>query len=1110
MQTNFKNSILSKLLLYFATTCIAASNLCAARPVKTSKADDVVLIKGTVLDEAAEPLPGASIIQKGTKHGTSTDVNGNFSFSIKPSSKGKTILIVSFIGMKSEEIEWKGEKTLSIMLNYSNLGIDGVVMTGFREIDKRKLSSSITSVKLDDIKLASATSLDQMLQGNVAGISVLNHTATPGLAPKIRIRGSSSITGNREPVWVVDGIVLDEPVSVSVEELNNIDNVNFVGNAISGLNPSDIERIDILKDVSATALYGTKAANGVIVVTTKRGKEGRTSVNYNGTFSLTAAPNYGQLNLMNSKERIEMSEEIADKGLEFKGYAPTGLAYEGALEKLWKKEYTPEQFSARVKELKEINTDWMKLLFHNAPTMQHNLSISGGTKKMDYYISLGRMDQKDVHKYGGVERTTAMLKINTSITDNLKAGLKLNTGLNKSKYPHSSISVLDYVYRTSRAISPFDANGKLQYYPNSTARFGVIPFNIFNELETTGKDIENQNMAANLFIDWKILPYLRFNSIGGVGGNITTEEDWADARSSYISSKRGLPYGAEVPETSEYAEFSLIPVGGELRTKNTRNIRYTFRNSLEFNKTFNSAHNVYAVLGSELVSSQYKSYSRMDYGYMPFRGKTFAEIDTKLYIGYANLVARTSPKIEDNLYNTVSLYGAFTYTYKDRYIANFNIRSDGSNRFGQDKSVRFLPVWSISGRWNAHEENWLRNVSWINELAVRASYGIQGNVHPSQTPYLILKHGNYNSSLNEFLSTLSQFPNNNLKWEKTVSYNLGFDWAFLDGRISGSLELYNKMGYDQIITRRIKPSNGANSVVMNAGDISNKGWELTLNFVPVRTKDWTWSLSFNSGKNYNKVINQGDVEPEWRDYINGTVIRNGMPVNAFYSYRFKGLDPNTGLPTFYGEQDKDEHGEPLYKSKEEAFANAFVYSGKREPDLSGGFSSSLKWKNFTLNALFSFSFGGKTRLNDLYLPSGQGLPYPQQNMSKEFVNRWRKPGDEAHTNIPALSDDKLAFGPYERKYPIAENRWDMYNKSDIRVVSSSFLRCRSLSLRYDFDRKLINKIKFIKGGSLAFEMGNLFVIKDKRLVGQDPEQLPLYSGTIPPQRTFSLRVNLTF
>lgn len=1063
------------------------------------------VIKGVVHDEQKEVLTGVSIKVKHSQQQALTNTLGEFSIEV---SEKPVELLLSYIGMKPKSVKWDGQEKLEIMLEDNAIDLANVVITGYQEIDKRKLSSSITSMDMKELSLPSANSLDQMLQGRIAGLAVVNPSSTVGVAPKIRIRGSSSITGNREPIWVVDGIVLDEPVNVSTEQLNNIDNVNFIGNAISGINPDDIERIDILKDVSATAIYGVKAANGVIVVTTKRGRGERPSISYKATLGLTLSPSYGMLNLMNSKERIEMSEEMVARGLEFRSYLPTGMAYEGELQKLWAKQIDYDTFRSNVKSLKEMNTDWMDLLFRHAFSQDHSVSVSGSSKRVNYYASLGYLHQNGNNRSENLNRLTGLLKLNAQLTNNLEAGMKLSVANSQSKYAHNSISLLNYAYRTSRAIPAYDADGSEFYYDNERTQFATLPFNIFNELRTTGQEIKKKNFDINVNLTWRPFDYLKLTSLMGLSIVSADRENWADEQSFYVSKMRLVPYGVHLTNNDLFYDQSALPLGGELLYENSSTKRYTFRNVADFRKLF-GRHEVAVSLGTEMISVLSDSHNGRYLGYMPFRGKTFADIDVNLYTGYARALQKSVLQIVDNTANTMSLFSTFTYTYNHRYIANFNIRTDGSNRFGQDKSVRFLPVWSMSGRWNVHREAFAKNWNWLDELAIRASHGVQGNVHPSQTPYLIVRQENYNSTMGQFVSTIRQFPNQHLKWEKTISHNFAVDFSVLSERLSGSFEVYRKKGYDQVVLHAIAPSNGAGYVAMNAGDIENHGWELALNVVPLRSRDMTWSLSFNTGRNFNKVINEGDAEASWTNYINGTVIRNGHPVNSLYAYRFKGLDAQTGLPTFYGTSEKDDSGKTIINSQQEAFDAAFVYMGKREADFTGGFSSAFKYKNFTLNALFSFALGNKIRLNELYSSTGQGLPYPQQNMSAEFVQRWQKPGDENTTNIPVLSDQNLIFYSTDRVFPIADNRWDMYNNSDIRVVSGSFLRCRSLSLRYDFAKHFAEKLH-LKGGYVSFETSNLFVVKDSRLKGRDPEQISLSSGTVPPRTGFACQVSLNF
>jgi len=588
-------------------------------------------------------------------------------------------------------------------------------------------------------------------------------------------------------------------------------------------------------------------------------------------------------------------------------------------------------------------------------------------------------------------------------------------------------------------------------------------------------------------------------------------EEYTDEKSYDAQKKRTIPYGSVLVEKWDISNFkrnSLLPYGGELATDRTDKNIYTYRSSLDYNTRINQ-HYFNAIAGFEVKSTNVEGVKDMNYGYLPERGKKFTAVTISEWESFAELNRKTSPIIVDNKVNILSYYGVFTYSFKDKYILNFNIRADGSNRFGKDKSTRFLPVWSVSGRYNLSDEECLKNLNWLDYLTFKSSYGVQGNVSPEQIPNLIITMGSLNEVAKEFSSSLYKVPNNNLKWEKTTSYNMGFDFGFFDGRFSGTLETYYKKGTDQIVSKQISPTCGVNKVAINDGTIINKGWELSLSGAIIRNKDLRWNLSINTSKNNNKITNAGTpLALTMNDYIEGKICRNGRPVNSFYSYKFNGLDRN-GLPTFEDFNEKDEDGNMLVNSQSEAFDRIFEYSGKREADVTGGFSNYINYKGFSLNTIFAFSLGNKIRLNDLYKSSGQSLPFPQQNMSSEFVNRWKKAGDEEFTNIPSLSDDALLISTGSREYPIANNKWEMYNKSNLRVVDGSFLRCTNMTLGYSIKQKFCEKLH-LKTLKISATVTNLFIIKDTALKGRDPEQLSFGAGSIPPQRQYSLRLSLNF
>lgn len=1078
------------------------------------KTDSVVVkreIKGVVQDEGGVKLPGVTIVIKGTTVGTVTGNDGNFKLSI-PADKKEVFLIFSFIGMEKREIK-ADTAFMKVVLRESIEEVNEVVVTGYQRIERRKLTSSVLSVKGEDLLEGGAISLDQMLQGKLMGVAVLQATSTPGAAPKIRIRGSSSITGNREPVWVVDGVILDEPVSIPAEELNSLDKINLIGNAISSLNPEDIDRVDVLKDASATAIYGTKAANGVIVITTKKGKRGAPVFSYTANLSIMTPPNNKNMERMNSKDRIEMSEEMQERGLEYNGFKPSNVAYEGALMDLWDKKISYDQFLDKVKELKELNTDWYDLLFRTSFSHAHTVTVSGGGDKSDYYFSGGFANDESVTKDENLRRYNAMVKVNTYFSNALRVGFKVSGSWTKTERPHTSIDLYDYAYNTSRAIPAYDKNGDLFYYAESNGYQSTLPFNIFNELRHSGSDVDNSSFGVSATLDWDITSWLSYNMMFSYSRNNTSQAYWADEQSYYISELRRTPYGTVLPDPKKDVSFAknecALPYGGELNNQETRNMSYTWRHGLAFNKVFGNRHGLSANVGLEIRSTKYDGLQTVQYGYLPERGRKFVDVDITLWPKYAEAIRKHPNVITDTKDNFLSYYGTFSYEYDRRYILNFNIRADGSNKFGQDKSVRFLPVWSVSGRWNMKNEFFLKNFDPIDDLSVRVSYGVQGNVHPDQTPNLIVNMGTFDAMAQEYSSSLYKFPNTRLRWEKTNSLNLGVDFSFFKSVLSGTVEVYRKKGKDQVITKNVAPSTGASQISYNSGNVENKGWELSINLNPIQSKNWSWGISFNTSKNYNRVTKAGmQASTTWRNYVDGTIVSKGNALNSFYSYKFDGLN-SEGLPTFKDINEKDEAGNMLVHSQEEAYQRAFVYSGKREPDFSGGFSNYLRFKSFSLSCQFAFNLGNKIRLNDLYESSGQKLPYPSQNMSSEYVKRWRNRGDEWRTNIPVLSENDLRISERDYKYPIGSSGWEMYNKSDLRVVSGNFLRCRSLSMRYMFGRDFCKKL-YVKSASLTLDAGNLFVIKSKDLKGRDPEQAIMGSHTIPPQRSYSLRLNVSF
>lgn len=1106
-------------------------------PVKTVARDTVkpkVMVKGVVVDCQGETLPGVSILIKGTITGVATNVDGEFSIMLE---RKKQSLLFSFIGMKTKEVVWNGEKTLRVLLDDDCVNMDEVVVTGYQTIDKRKLTSSISSLTDKDLDFRGALTVDQMLEGKVPGLLAMTLSTTPGAATKMRLRGSSTFTGTREPLWVIDGIIYENPVPLSADEINSWDNINLIGNAITGLNPQDIERIDVLKDASATAIYGIRAANGVIVVTTKTGKVGKTSLSYNFNAGYMRRPTYDDFELMNSKERVDVSREIMDRGLYFE-YTPQRMGYEGLMMDYWDKKISFAEFQQGVSEMEGRNTDWFKALFRDSFSQSHDISLSGGNENTRYYFSFGYANNKGAERGVDLSRLTARMNLSTRLRENIMVDIRLSGSLQDADYNPGGYSAFDEAYYTNRSIPVRNADGSLYYVDkevnvNRTANTKVYAgYNILNEFANGGSNIVNKSLNLTASLNWEILPNLRY--MGTVGLTTTTNltEDWMGEKSFYVADLRGWDYGdrpaGDVPAKD-------IMDGGVYSHGSMNQYDWTVRNQLNYNFTLKEIHHFNVDFGQEAKSTIYKGTSSGQFpGYMNDQGKTFSRfpvVQNGVDYEYTQALkywflqsGGVFPTITDRRENALSFYATMTYTFKNLYSLNFNIRNDGSNRFGQYKNEKFNPVWSVSGRWNINDESFM-NCSWIETLALRGSYGYRGNV-PNESPYLVIDTPRKQTASGELGAMVKSFPNANLKWEKTSTMNVGLDWSFLRGRISGALEYYYSKSVDLITDRPVSLVNGMTSLKINDGSATNKGIDFNISTRNIDTKDFKWrtSLSFSHTKNTvtrGAEVTEGYVNT-YSNYVSGSVVKKGSSVDGFYSYQFDRLDEH-GLPRF-----KNLTGNLSNMTKEDFLSHIFTYSGTRTPSAYGSFSTEFMYKRFSLRAEFSYKFGYKVRMLRLYKDNGNILPYPEDNMNNVMAKRWRNPGDEANTNIPVLSNETLSVPEMDLmpgeadayKYtmvdadfrevvgPRTNAGWYMYDYSDLRVAKGDHIRVRALSLGYSLKGNWMDKMG-INGLRVDFQVQNIgIIVFDKKLKGQDPDQVQ--SIGMPTLPTYNLSVNVNF
>ena len=459
---NILNEVLKGTGLYYE---IQGKVVVIKRNLSSFVADSLksITIKGIVTDNRGEALPGVSIILKGMQTGVATGIKGDFSLNI--SKRDSVVLVFSFVGMKTKEVKWTGQALLKVALEEDINEIGEIVITGYQQLDRRKSTSATNSFGIEEIKIPGVTNLTQMLEGKIPDMVVLSNSGEINATPRLRIRGTSTIIGNREPLWVVDGIIVSDPVNLSPDVLNDPDYVNRIGNAISGLNPQDIERLDVLKDAAATALYGTRAANGVIVITTKKGRTGKPIVSYSATATLRQRPRYTdrKINLMNSKERIQFSQDLVANHYVYQQNMPL-VGYENALSKYYDGTYTKEQFQTEVARLQTVNTDWFDLLTHDSFSHDHSINVSGGSEAVRYYASLGYTNEDDVIQSTTNHRYTATAKLDMTLSPKIQLSFNLNGYLNDREYNQGEVNPIDYAYHTSRAIPAFNEDGTYAYY----------------------------------------------------------------------------------------------------------------------------------------------------------------------------------------------------------------------------------------------------------------------------------------------------------------------------------------------------------------------------------------------------------------------------------------------------------------------------------------------------------------------------------------------------------------------------------------------------------------------------------------------------------------------
>ncbi|MBO9633887.1 MAG: SusC/RagA family TonB-linked outer membrane protein [Chitinophagaceae bacterium] len=1150
------SDVLDKMLTGTGLEYVINKNVVIIRKKATAEAQQEsfdgrpsVTVTVIVKNEEGNPLQGATVTDASDpSRARITDIKGQSVLSIPPSSK----LRISYIGFEPQTVVANEHRPVIVVLKNTQKAEEEVVVTGFQNLRKWESVGSTYNVKGEDVRIAGIPRVDIALQGQIPGVSITIPNGTVGSNPKIRVRGTSTLMGNREPVWVVDGIIREDPFPFKNQNLDDILNaadrasmlagMSISGNGIAGLNPDDIEDITFLKDASATALYGVRAANGVIVITTKKGKAGRTNINFRSDWSITQKPSYRQTDLMNSAQRVALSRELIEKGVNYstpgaQGFAngvpvegPQNVGYEGLYYALINKAISQQEFNEKVTQLETNNTDWFDELFRNALNQNHTLSINGGSDKSTFYASFGYNTTAHSAIGNDQKRLSALMNMDYRLNARMRWHVGLNASSLNTNGFYTNVNPSQYALSTNRELTPdelypmYNMNTNVTLPNGTTSTFvSRLNYNFKNERAHTGNTVDGKSFNFNTDLQVQILKSLSWQTMFAYNFDRTTTQRWADEYSYYVAQIRGANFG-EYPKGSIYEQASVLARGGILEKEDMNRDGYLFRNILNFNRSLGRSqqHGLNFMGGMELRSNEYKGTATKNYGYFPDRGDV---IDYDYSIVHNNLatdqmINKYYNRRTNGLTNFVSYFGSLTYSFNRKYTFNFNGRNDASNRFGQFSNAGFNPVWAIGARWDVLAEKWFRQrLTWINTLTVRSSFGFQGNIVESVGPNLIAQYNTpvYNPVTGEAYLNIKSMPYPDLRKEKTRTTNIGLDLSVLNNRFAVTFDFYYKYSKDLISLRTVPVEYGTLQMYVNGSDMENRGYDLSVRVVPVKTKDWNWSLQFNTSFNFNNVV-KPKYTPTIRTLTNGTALTDGYPVDGFWSFDYAGLNPKTGKPMFrYLDVDTN-----LALLKNPDPTKYLVYSGNSTPRITGGLLTTIRYRNFMLTANFNMQLNYYLRLNPILLAGVNGqyqAPGADKNASRQLTQRWQKPGDEAFTDIPAIyardESPSSNFGDGSiGTLGTAWYRYSMYNYSDLRVVNGSHLRCNNIVVSYTFTKQQLKRIKGLNTLSLSGNITNPFVIASSKLNGQDPEVLSIDANTVTPtiarMKTVSFSLNVGF
>ena len=1015
-----------------------------------------VTVKGVVTsEEDGLPIVGASVLVKGTTQGTITDVDGNFMISgVKADSK---TLIVSFVGMKTREVAIKkGE--LKIVMKSDAEVLDEVMVVAYGTVKKSAFTGSATVVDQDKIK-SPAVSFDKSLAGQVSGVQVMSNSGQPGSGTSFRIRGSGSLKASNEPLYVIDGVATTSTEYSSIAEENESSS-----NILSSINPNDIESITVLKDAAAAALYGSRAANGVVVITTKSGKEGKARVNFNAQFSWSKLGK--AYDMMSSADMYKMI---------YQGYRAKGETMEeanasaqGALTHNPYNVENPLDENGNVVDGAKlvVDTDWQKEVFRTAPSQDYNMNVSGKNDKTNYFFSIGYTKQGGITPASDFKRYSAKANINTKVNRWFNAGLNVtfshsiqNTTVESSAGASPLYNALSFpnavpVYIVDNEGNPvLDENGNKQYnFTNPVSRD-------FNPLAIPLMDV-NRSKFYRLLASG----YAEITFFNGLSFKTVFSPD-------YVSTDEHRYWNKEHGNGPTY--------NGRLDKYHHVDLMYTSTNTFNYTNVFKDVHSLNVMAGMEYWQSTYETL------YAGGRGLLG---DMQELAGASGSFSPSSDTTKETL---ISYFGRAEYAYKDKYNFSASLRADGSSIFGAD--TKWGTFWSLGASWRINQEDFLKDIEWIDNLKLRLSYGTSGN-KSGLARYASL--GLWTTSADYLYGSNigvghEQLVNALLGWEKQGMFNVGVDFSFWN-RFYGSVDFFNKTSDGLLYDVPLALQNGLSSITMNAAKTSNTGFEIVLGANILRGP-LVWNMDLNASFIKDKIKDlNGENDVRMTDYQK--IWSVGGSQYEFYMPTWAGVDPDNGNPLWYKVNDDGT------RTTTSVYSEAtYERQGRSTPLAYGGFINTFSYKNFDLTIQLNYSLGGKI-YDNIYAGMMHDGATTAQNMHVDALEAWTTPGQQ--TNVP--------------KYAI-NNATNSASLSSRFLYDATNVKLKTITLSYTLPKNLGVFSKVISGAKLWVSADNLCTwFADKGYKGYDDIDIygvqgyKTYPYSFPTPRTFSIGANLTF